>query len=205
MVAVLIAAFVSTVDSGLNSFSTLFTLDVYRRHFRPDADTREIKMVGRLSTVAAALIALACALAMESFAKNLFELLQSIIGYLAPPMAAVFLVGVLWRRATSTAALVTFIVGTVVCLCVGLCELMDFPSKEFWPHFLYLSFYLFLVCVILLLVVSLLTPPPPRECALPRLRQVYENTGRSTGRSTGLWILWGVLAVIMASLYIGFN
>ena len=201
MVAVLIAAFVSTVDSGLNSFSTLFTLDVYCRHFRPDADTREIKMVGRLSMVAAALIAIVSALAMESFAKNLFELLQSIVGYLAPPTAAVFLVGVLWKRATSIAALVTFIAGTVVCFSVGLCELKDFPSKEFWPHFLYLSFYLFVACVLLLVVVSLLTPPPPRERALPTLRQVYENTGRLTG----LWILWGVLAVIMASLYIGFN
>ena len=76
IVAVLIAAVISTIDSGLNSFSTVFTLDIYARKLRPRSTANEIRWIGRLVTVAVAGIAMFCALAMETVARDLFNLLQ---------------------------------------------------------------------------------------------------------------------------------
>ena len=201
VIAVLIAALISTIDSGLNSFSTVFTLDIYCNQYRPGASTREIIWVGRALTVLAAMIAVLCALAMGTLSKNLFDLLQSIIAYFAPPVAAVFLVGVLWRRATSGAAMATLIAGTVVSLSVGLCQLKDWPYEEFWPHYLLVSFYLFVACVALMVIVSLITESPPTDRALPSLRAVQ----RADSPSRAIWIWWGGLAVIMTGLYVFFN
>ncbi len=201
IIAVLIAALISTIDSGLNSFSTVFTLDIYCRRYRPQASREEIIRVGRLVTVLAALIAILCSLVMATIEKNLFDLLQSIIGYFAPPMSAVFLVGVLWRRATSRAAITTLVVGTTVSLAVGLCALKDWPSEQVWPHYLLLSFYLFAGSVTLMVLVSWMTKPPSADQALPTLRAEH-GTQR---RSAAVWRWWAVLAVIMGGLYCFFN
>jgi SSS family solute:Na+ symporter len=201
IVAVLIAALVSTIDSGLNSFSTVFTLDIYCRSFRPRAQTPEIIWVGRVVTVVAAIVAVLCALAMDTVAKNLFDLLQSIIAYFAPSMSAVFLVGTLWRRATAKAALTTLILGTAVSLSIGACELKDWPHNEYWPHYLLLSFYLFVGCVALMVLISLCTTPRPGENKLPALSETRppEQLHRS------VWVWWGVLGVVMGALYVVFN
>ncbi len=201
IISVLIAALVSTVDAGLNSFGTVFTLDVYCKKIRPNAGNGEIRWVGRLTTLGAAIIAIICALAMHLAGRNLFDLLQSIIAYFAPPMAAVFLVGTLWRRATAPAALITLVIGSIVSLGVGGCQLADYPSKEFWPHYLMVSFYLFAVLTVLMIFVSLVTPPPPPEKALPRLRDAHVGE-----RSSKLvWSLWAILGVVMGLIYWFFN
>ncbi len=104
IVAVLIAALVFTLDSGLNSFSTVFTLDIYVKNFRPAATAKEIKWLGRVVTVLVGVLAIGVVLAMDTVARNLFDLLQGVIAFVAPPMGAVFLIGVLWNRATAAAA-----------------------------------------------------------------------------------------------------
>jgi SSS family solute:Na+ symporter len=139
IVAVLIAALVSTVDSGLNSFSTVFTLDIYVQRYRPDASPAEIKWVGRLAMIGVAILSVACALSMEGVGKNMFELLQGIISFIAPPMGAVFLMGVLWRGATAAAAYATLVLGSIVSLSVGLMHFRHWPGEDFWPNHLLLA------------------------------------------------------------------
>ncbi len=202
IVAVLIAALISTVDSGLNSLSTVFTLDIYLKRFRPAADTREVILVGRIATVAAAVIAFFSAWSMVTIGKNLFDLLQGLIAFLAPPISAVFILGVLWKRATSKAALTTLIFGSILSLTVGVCNLKSWPNKEFWPHFLVVSFLLFAVLILLMIVVSLLTEKPAKEFELPKLRETYASQGHS---AKSIWVLWVVLASVMVSIYLIFN
>jgi SSS family solute:Na+ symporter len=211
---VLIAALVSTVDAGINSFSTIFTLDIWVRQFRPQASKQEIRTLGRITTGVVAVLAVLCAIAMGGAGKDIFTLFQSIIGYFAPPMAAVFLVGVLWRRATGRAAFVTLAGGTAVCLSIGALDFYNKPLlvKLFnaalpWhfdrpPHFLYLSFALFALCILSMLSVSLLTRAAPGEEALPRLGQAYAKLG---ARMRWLFAGWAVLAVVMVGLYVGFE
>ena len=200
--AVLIAALISTLDSGLNSFSTIFTLDIYVKTLRPEATKKEIKWIGRAATLAAAGIGIVFTIAMGSASKDMFDLFQSVIGFIAPPMSAVFLIGVLWKRATSTAAISTLIVGSIVSLSVGACHIWDWPNAEFWPHFLLLSFYLFVGICAFMVVISLLTQKSPEEENLPTLKETYTNQGTQPGP---VWTFWGLLAVIMLALYLVFN
>ena len=201
IVAVLVAALISTIDSGLNSFSTVFTLDIYKRSIRPKASPAETRAIGRMATVAAAVAAVCMALVMDRFQRGLFDMIQSVIGFIAPPVSAVFVIGVLWRRATSRAALATLIVGSIASISIGFCNLNGWPSKAFWPHFLLLSFYIFAGICAFMVVVSLLTRNATTEERLPSLKQTYVQQGTS---SRSLWMLWGVLAFIMLAIYLVF-
>ena len=210
IVAVLIAALISTVDSGLNSLSTVFTLDIYCKNFRPNAGQHEIKRIGRIVTLAGAVVAVGLALGIGAIERvNLFSLLQSILAFLAPPLAVVFLLGVIWPRANAKAALSTLIFGTIVSVSIGLCHMFNFPNKECWPyltvpwpHFMVLAFYIFAGLAIFMVTVSLLTEKPAQDKSLPSLKSIYRQADHSSG---SIWMWWLILAVIMTAIYIIFN
>jgi SSS family solute:Na+ symporter len=226
IVAVLIAALISTIDSGLNSFSTVFTLDIYRRSIRPGASPQEVKLVGRIGTLLAGVLAIGVALTMANFDRGLFDMIQSVIGFIAPPVSAVFLIGVLWRRATSTAALLTLIVGSIVSIVIGFCHLSGFDGAELsrwvsthisgtagdqldawigslvWDHFLLVSFYLFAGICLFMVILSLVTRNSPNEEQLPSMRETYKTQESS---SKAIWTLWGLLAICMAVIYLIFD
>jgi len=206
-ISVLVAAVISTLDSGLNSFSTIFTLDLYKRWIAPTATEHQIKQAGRITTVASAFLAIGIAWFLSKVeGTNLFNLFQGIIGYMAPPVSAVFVLGIFWRRSTATAALLTLIVGSMVSLSIGFCDIANVFANEagedIFPHFLLLSFYLFCGIMLFMILTSLVTRHSDSETPLPTLRQTYrENPG--LGRA-GL-IGWAVLAVIMVGLYLFFQ
>ncbi len=203
IVAVLIAALISTVDSGLNSLSTVFTLDIYKKMFVPEATPKHTKFVGRIVTVAGSVLAIAIALSLESIKDmDLFSIFQSLIAFMSPPMAAVFLIGVLWKRANSTAAFLTLVVGSALCLGVGGAYLATQHKFDWWPNFMLLAFYLFVILAIHMIFVSLMTPAEP-EKALPSIRSSYEKI--SDKHRSGIWMWWIILAVIMFAIYIGFQ
>jgi len=209
MVAVVVAAVVSTLDSGLNSFSTIFTLDIYKRWISPDASDSRLKQVGRVVTILASFMAVGIAYYLNTVQSNLFNLFQSIIGYLAPPISAVFLLGVFWPRATAKAAIVTLVVGSILSATIGFCDIKDVFARhvdgklvDIWPHFLLLSFYLFAGLVIMMVILSLCTRHSECETILPSLRQAYaQNPG--LGRHA-LWG-WTALGLIMSCLYLFFQ
>jgi SSS family solute:Na+ symporter len=200
IVAVLIAAVISTVDSGLNSFSTVFTLDIYKRTINPAATDHALKRTGRWVTVAATVLAVAIAMFLSlAEGTNLFNLFQSIIGFLAPPVAAVFLLGLFWKRATSKAALATLIAGFAVCVTIGVLTILGIGT---WPHFLVLTFYLFVANVVFMVLCSLVTRNDGCEEHFPPLRAAYAGN-----RAVGFvgWAFWALLFVVMIALYLFFN
>ena len=204
IIAVLIAALISTLDSGLNSLSTVFTLDIYVKKFRPNADAKERIRLGRIVTVLAAVVGTCFALLLAQVKDkglDLFSILMAMLCFFAPPLSAVFTVGVLWRRATKTAALFTLIFGSIFCGGIGICY-MIWPLWVHWPHFMLLSFYLFAILTILMIIISLFTEAPDAAHTLPTLRQTYANQGHT---SKVVWWLWGLLTVIMVAIYIVFN
>lgn len=202
IVAVLIAALVSTVDSGLNSVSTILTLDIFVKSFRPNASTEQIKWVGRATTVGAAAVAIFFALFMKTLGKDMFDLLTAVMSFIAPPIAAVFVAGVLWKRATGAAAVWALIGGSFVSLTIGVCHLKNWPSEQFWPHYLLLAFYLFVGISAFMVVASLCTRKSSDEEDLPTLKETYSSQGTQPRL---IWCLWGVLAVIMLALYLVFE
>jgi SSS family solute:Na+ symporter len=207
MVSVLVAAVISTLDSGLNSFSTIFTLDIYKRWMAPTATEHQTKQAGRIVTLAASLLSVGIAWFLSRVeGTNLFNLFQGIIGYMAPPVSAVFVLGIFWRRSTAKAALLTLIVGSVVSLSIGFCDITnvfaDEAGQDIFPHFLLLSFYLFCGMLVFMAAVSLLTRHSETETPLPTLRQTYRE---HPGLGVPGFIGWAILAAVMAGLYLFFQ
>lgn len=207
IVSVLVAAVISTLSAGLNSFSTIFTLDIYKRWIHPNPTPQQTKRTGQITTIAAALMAVMSAWLMsKAEGTNLFNLFQSIIGYMAPPVTVVFVLGIFWKRATAKAALTTLILGSIISITVGILDLSnafaDEAGNDIWPHFLLLSFYLFCVILVLMIIVSLLTNHGPAETELPTLRETYRQ---NPGLGKRGFYAWGGLALIMTGIYITFQ
>ncbi len=203
IMTVLMAALISTIASALNALSTVFTLDVYQKRFRPEASTEETIRIGRIVTVVGSVISIFLGLGIANLeGLDLFSLFQAILGFLAPPLSAVFLVGVLWKRATAKGANAVLTFGTVASLGIGICYLMHWPSEEVWPHFLFLSFLIFVGLCLFMIIVSLLTQKGAEVSPLPSLAETYRAGGKI---GAGVWAAWGVLIVLMVGLYIFFN
>ena len=200
VLAVLTAALISTVSSALNALSTVFTMDIYVKKFRPLASQKEIIRTGHVVTVAGALISVIITIAIDSIkGLNLFNVFQSVLGFIAPPMAAVFLFGIFWKRTTTMAANMALTLGTAFSMGVGILYLWVFPAEEYttWPHFMMLSFYLFVIISAGMILVSLLDKHR-QECTL-NMKKVMEKPAKS------VILAWALLAIVMVGLYLFFN
>jgi len=163
----LLAALMSSLASLFNSCSTLFTKDIYEK-LRPESSERRLVNVGRIATGFVVILGVLWIPLMENISGQLYEYLQSVQSYIAPPIAATFLLGVFYRRINAKAAVTTLIGGFLLGMLRLVLELNKDSLSGFWyayadMNFLYFCIALFLVCVVLLIVVSLSTDPPPKE------------------------------------------
>jgi SSS family solute:Na+ symporter len=200
VLAVLIAALVSTIGSALNALSTVFTMDIYAKKIHPDCTHRHIINTGRVVTIAGAIISILLTMAINSIqGLNLFNIFQSVLGFIAPPMSAVFLLGIFWKRTTTTAANAALTVGTLFSIGVGILYLWVFPADEYpvWPHFMMLSFLLFVIICAGMVVISLLDRHPQGDAM--NIEKITERTPASVIAA------WSILAIVMIALYIIFN
>ncbi|HYH56270.1 MAG TPA: Na+/glucose cotransporter, partial [Anseongella sp.] len=202
VLAALIAALISTLDSALNALGTVFTMDIYVRKYRPGASPATIVRTGRLVTVAGAAIAVFLALAIDGIrGLNLFDVFQSVLGFIAPPMSVVFLFGIAWKRTTARAANLILTAGTAFSLLTGILYLWVFPagSHAFWPHFLLLSFFIFTALALLAFLVSYFD----RQGAGQEGNTLdYRSPPKLSVPVRAVWI---GLALVMAGLYLFFN
>ncbi|XP_049426668.1 sodium/myo-inositol cotransporter-like [Epinephelus fuscoguttatus] len=173
MMAVMIAALMSDLDSIFNSASTIFTLDIYKM-IRKKASSRELVIVGRLFVVFMVIISIAWVpVIIEMQGGQVFYYIQEVIDYLTPPVAALFLLAVLWHRCNETGAFWGGLVGSslgILRLILALvyrephCDQPDErPSFIKDVHFMYVAAILFWVSALVTVVVSLCTPPPSKE------------------------------------------
>ncbi len=200
VMAVLIAALVSTIDSALNSLSTVFTVDIYVKKYKPAATPKEVVRIGRLVTFAGALLAIFLTLAISSIrGLKLFDIFQAILSFLAPPMSVVFLFGVLWKKTTTRAANLILSAGTIFSIGTGILYLWVFPDEtyHFWPHFLLLSFILFVLLSAVAYLVSRYGPQGESRNTLDY--GILPKSGRR------VLIPWITLIVVMVMLYLFFN
>lgn len=200
ILAVIIASLISTIDSALNSLSTVFTMDIYVKKFKPEASNRDIINTGRIVTGIGALGAILIAIAINNLkGLNLFDLFQAILGFLAPPLSVVFLLGVLWKKMTSRAANLILSLGTLISIGTGALYLWVFPSSEydFWPHFLMLSFYLFVLLAVMAWLISVFD-----RRGIDQNTLVFSTVSKP---KKNVKIAWGLLVAVMVTLYIIFN
>ncbi len=116
MAAALLAAAMSTVSGALNSIATLFSYDLFRS-WRPQTSDRQLIVIGRTVTFVGMVLAIAWSPFIGQF-KTIFDGFAAMICYMAPPIFAVFVLGVFWKRASSRGALVTLIGGSLLGLTV---------------------------------------------------------------------------------------
>jgi SSS family solute:Na+ symporter len=199
IIVVLVACLISTIGASLNSVSTVFTMDIYVKKYKPAASNQEIMRIGRIVTVAGALVSVSVTLAIDNIKHlDLFNVFQSVLGFLAPPMSVAFLFGVLWKKTTAKAINYVLTVGTAFCLLVGILNLWVIPSDK-WPHFLLLSFYLFVVLSVMTYLISV----TDKKGALQIQQAAYFKSLAKPDKQ--VWMMWGVLVAVMLGLYLFFN
>jgi len=167
VLAGMLAALMSSLASAFNSCSTLLTWDVYRK-WRPDASEARLVAVGRLTTVVLVGLGLLWIPFTKFISPQIYIYLQSVQAYIAPPIAACFLLGVLYPRLNGAGAVTSLVTGLVLgVLRLGL-ELgkAHLASGTVWAwlanvNFLHFAALLFVLCSAILIAVSLATPPPP--------------------------------------------
>jgi SSS family solute:Na+ symporter len=169
MVAAMLAALMSSLSAVFNSSSTIFTMDFYKK-IDPRASERRLVLVGRIATVIMVALGLAWIPFMGRISPQLYVYLQSVQAYISPPIAAVFLLGVFWKRINGRGAigalLVGFVLGAVRFVLEILRADMSLPSAlEFYVrvNFLHFAAIVFVVCSAILIAVSLSSPAPERR------------------------------------------
>jgi SSS family solute:Na+ symporter len=214
VVAGMMAALMSSLSSLFNSTATLFTVDVYEK-LRPGASERQLVTVCRIATLIVVVAGLAWIPVMPMISGGgLYLYLQSVQGYLAPPITAVFLLGLFNSRINNRGA----VWGLSLGFALGMTKLMiqaffgegKIESPAFLAaigdfNFLYFSGVLFLICVITIIVASRTAPPPDRE----RIRGLtFDSIDRAAVRAS--WDGKDVAATIVvlglvAAVYIYFS
>jgi SSS family solute:Na+ symporter len=111
--AALTAAVVASLAGKTNSIATIFTLDIYNKHFNPVASETQMVWIGRLAVVAAMSIAVLIAPLMGIDKKGGFQYIQEYTGFVSPGILAMFLLGFFWRQTTAAAAMFATIGGLV--------------------------------------------------------------------------------------------
>jgi SSS family solute:Na+ symporter len=169
VVAGLLAALMSALAGVFNASSSLFTMDFYSR-FRPKASQEKLVRVGRIATVVMVIVGLLWIPVIQG-AKGLYDYLQGIQAYLAPPIFVVFFFGVFMKRLNGAGCLATLLTG----FAMGLFRLIvDTPVKLggaaysegsfLWIvnniFFQYYSLLITIVCILVFLIVSYATKQP---------------------------------------------
>jgi len=160
----LLAALMSSLAAVYNACSTLFTMDIYKK-FKPDADNKQLVKVGRITTGVAVILGMIWIPIMKGISGVLYQYLQSVQSYLAPPIAAVFLLGVFSKRINAKGAYAAMVTGFIIGLVRIVLELQRDHLSGFLHafatlNFLYFCIILFLVSIAILVIVSLLTEKP---------------------------------------------
>jgi SSS family solute:Na+ symporter len=157
-VAGFLAALMSSIASTFNAASTLFTMD-FVRPARPHLSNRTLVRIGRLATFTFAVLAVLWAPQIQRFG-SLWQYLQAILAYAAPPIVALYVIGVFWPRANGAGATAAVLVGLVA----GVGLFVAGPlTHRITLHFLYVAPILFLLSAAALVSVSLLNAPDGPE------------------------------------------
>lgn len=217
IVACLLAALMSSLASLFNSSASLFTIDIYEK-LRPGQSERHLLTVGRIATAVVVVAGLLWIPVMKVISGGgLYQYLQSVQGYLAPPITAVFLLGLFWKRLNGQGAVWALAGGFVLGMFKLTCQAFFGAGKIEAPaflaaigdfNFLYATGILFVASAILMIVGSLTSEPPADEqikgLTYASIRELH---GEEISRSwdTGNKVLSGLIVALVLGLYLYFS
>ena len=182
VVAGFVAATMVSIASMLNSASTLITMDVIKQ-LKPNLSDFQVVRIGRVSTIALLLIAVAWAPQLQLF-SSLWQYLQAVLAYAVPPVVALFLAGMFWRGASADGAAATMLLGSL-----GGFALFMVNVVLRWTHFhfLYAAPILTAFDLAILIVVSLHRPVPQAVTEAATWKFDRGRTDRLRRKPVPLW------------------
>jgi len=168
----LMAALMSSLASVFNSCSTIFTIDIYKK-LKPKKSERELLTTGKIATAIIVVLGIVWIPIMERIGGGvMYQYLQNVQSYIAPPVTAVFLLGIIWKRVNAQAAISTLIAGLVLLVLRLSSEIYyqaDISAGAVHDNLIYgfatinfahMAIFMFLFSVALCISVSLATSPP---------------------------------------------
>lgn len=161
----LMAALMSSLASVFNSCSTIFTLDIYKK-LKPDTEERKLLTVGKFATGIMVVMGVIWIPIMERIGGGvLYQYLQSVQSYIAPPITAVFVLGILWKRVNAPAAIATLSSGVLVATARILAELnvdnlSGFAYQFATINFAHMAIFMLGFSVIVCIATTMLTSAP---------------------------------------------
>ena len=187
--AALAAAVISSLASMFNSTSTLFTMDIYKKYIKKNASDKSLVKVGRLTSLCALVIA---AIAVEPLLGGLdqaFQYIQEYSGFIYPGIVVVFGLGLLWRRASSRAAVWT----AIITIPLGVLFKIFLGGVPFQLR----AGYIFIILVVFFIIMSLLDKKYV-SCELPEQkdREAMVKWARILGGAGAFFILVAAVVVI---------
>jgi len=207
--AALFGAIQSTVNSVLNSTATIFTLDIYKRIFQKDASEKSLVRMGVWSSVVILIIAIILGGFIDRFTGSLFIYIQSLYAFFAPPFAAVFLLGILFRRINAEGATAAVIIGFITGIAIKLYLQLSASHPVWLEPFGIQAIVNWIICVIICVAVSLMTPAPRQEQVTDQLTinwkklNIFNELGTKWYSNVVLW--WAIFGLIVTLLVITFS
>ena len=197
--AALAAAVISSLASMFNSTSTIFTMDIYKHYIDRKASEKKLVNVGRITSLCALLMALIAVYPIMGGADQAFQVIQEYSGFVYPGIVVIFGLGLLWKRANGTAAVVTAI-GTFAFSILFKFALPDVP-------FLLRMGYVFICLVILFFGISLSSKntKPAEELPEKTKRTLFKWAHAAMGASVTCLILGCLTFYIKECQLLGFE
>lgn len=205
----LLAALMSSLASVFNSCSTLFTVDVYKKLY-PETPEKKLVNIGRVATAIVVVLGILWIPIMQNISGVLYEYLQSVQSYIAPPITAVFLLGIFSKRINSQGAMATLVAGLLVAAVRLVLELnrtsLD-PDGMLFAfanlNFLTFAAWFFLFSITVCVVASLLTPAPSAAQIQGLTYGTLTGQQKSDNRdSYNIWDIVVSLVVIGIVIYV---
>jgi SSS family solute:Na+ symporter len=209
VVAGLLAALMSSLSAVFNSCSTLITWDIYKK-LHPDASEKRLVAVGQISTAALVGFGLLWIPMMKLISGQIYQYLQSVQAYISPPIAAVFLIGIFWKRVNARGAMASLLTGFVLGMGRLIAELNKSSLSGFLYtfadiNFLHFALFLFLICTAVLIIVSFTAPAPSdsRLAGLTFATAEHPAAASTTSASDPVWRRKDVMLSVLLALCVG--
>ncbi len=194
VLAGLIAALMSSIDSTLNSAASLVTMDFIHK-LRPEINNKQLMLIGKLVTFIFMLLAVIWAPQIANF-NSLFNYLQQILAYTVSPVVAIFILGLFWRGANANGAFIALVSGGIIGIILFL---LNVVFEWTAIHFLYIAPILFIISLLTAIIVSLMSKTPSIETDLIWTKEFYDAETRDL-QNLAWYQNYRVLSILLLSL-----
>jgi SSS family solute:Na+ symporter len=193
--AAMLAAAMQTCSAALNSTATLVAYDLFKRH-QPDISDHKLVRIGKITTVVGTILAIVASPLFGHY-TTIFEGINKLISYVAPPITAVFLLGVFWKRASGKSAFITLIAGVAL----GFTAFYLDWNNIYRGDFMLIAFFLLLACLAIMVATTFAFPEPLKAEARLLVWENWREPLRGNAGGRGL-ANYRVLTVLILAVFV---